>query len=847
MTGTIARPGPAGQDSSGRQGPSGRKHDGGTHPPGDPLRTFLGPRQTGPARWVLAAAIFVAVMASSLGLQGVLRDMRWLPLAAVVVAGTLLLPALMRRYQGLAPFAPLGALAGWFMSMTLVFFPGTAVLGFIPTTGTLSAVLDLATDASSTIMHNLAPAPSVPDMHFVLSAGLGFAALLIDTLVITVAIPPAGILGLVLVLLPAALTTRTGISTPGLVGTAGGYLLMLGAARWYAPDGKLRTDTPKAATGVLVRATALGAAVVLLMTMVTGAIPGFTKGLYPQGASLNATGVGGSLDPMLSLGDDLRSQSSRVTLHYTTSAPEAPAYLRLTTLENFQGKTWEPSALPSDLQAKLSGLSPAAGPNQGLEKVRTTTRITVPGVGDVWLPAPLTATDVQQLPGVWLWNPETATIMSQTSTTAGQSYTVRSEMPALTPAVLNGATAAPRGDLDPIFSKLPNDVPQIVSTTALELTAAAPSPYAKAMAIQDYFRSDDFSYSLSTPVAEGYDGSGMGVLETFLEQKSGYCVHFSAAMAVMAREVGIPSRIAVGYTAGSRATAFDTLEDGVQMRGFEVTGRDAHAWPELYFEGLGWVPFEPTPSRGNVPDYAQEDFAAAPVVDENQLLPGQATDSAPTSAPPTTAPAVAGAQTETFQPGRWLAGAGWVLLVFAVLLAPAVVRTAVRRRRLALVRDGWVPEDGADEAGGSGTRPTGAPTAGAGTGGTRTAGDGVAGTRPVPEVLAWREVVATAVDHGFVLDPTLTPALQAKAMAAFLGNVAPAGLELLLHSYEQEVYGGGAGGDGHPGREDLAEAAELMVSRFHTSATPWRRWRATFVPASFLPRRPTKSQTLSRL
>lgn len=815
MTRALAHPGTAGQNPPGGgpphgQGPAGSKHDGGTRPPRQPLRTFLGPRQTGPARWVMAAAIFAAVMASSLGLQGVLRDMRWLPLAAVVVAGTLLLPALLRRYPGLAPFAPLGALAGWFMSLTLVFFPGTSILGFIPTTGTVHAVLDLATEASTTIMTNLAPAPSSPDMHFVLCAGLGFAALLTDTLVVTVAIPPAGFLGLVLGLLPAALTTRTGISTSGLVGTAAGFLLILGVARWYAPDGKLRTDTPKAATGVLARATALGAAVVLLMGMVSTAIPGFTKGLYPQGSALNGSGVGGSLDPMLTLGDDLRSQSSRVTIHYTTSTADAPEYLRLTTLENFQGKTWEPSALTSDLQAKLSNLSPADGPNAGLEKVKTTTIITVPGVGDVWLPAPLAATDVAQLPGVWLWNPETSTIMSQTSTTAGQSYTVRSEMPALNPSLLNGATAPPRAALNPIFSKLPGDVPAIVSATALDVTSAATTPYAKAMAIQDYLRSDAFSYSLSTPVAEGYDGSGMGVLEQFLEQKSGYCVHFSAAMAVMAREVGIPSRIAVGYTAGSRANQYDTLVDGVEMRGYEVTGRDAHAWPELYFEGLGWVPFEPTPSRGNVPDYALEEFAPIPDFGDLPVDPGKPPVSAPTTAPKTTAAAAGGVRTEQVDAGRWLEGAGWFALGLAVLASPALVRTAVRRRRLALVRDG----------------------------GTR-----LDGSRVVPEVLAWREVLATAVDHGFVVDPALTPALQAKAMAAFLGSSGPAGLELVLHSYEMVVYGGAAEGGGNPGREDVAEAVEALVSRFQASATPWQRWRARFVPASFLPKPLSPSST----
>lgn len=773
--------------------PTSQTHDAGTPARRPSRHGLLGTPQGGPARWVLALAIFAAIMGTSLGLGGVLRDMRWLVQAAVVVGGTLLVPALMRRYPALGPFAPMGALAGWLMSVTLVFFPGTAVLGIIPTTGTVAAAIELSSDASLTIMSSLAPAPSVTSMHFVFSAGLGFAALLVDTLALTVAMPAASFMGLVLILLPAALTTRTGIGTSGLVGAAAGFLLILGCARWYAPGGKLRTDTPKFASGVLVKSTALGAAVVLLMSLVTGAIPGFTQGLYPQGASLTVSGQGGSLDPLLTLGADLRSQSTRVALRYTSSS-DTPEYLRLTTLENFKGKVWEPSPLPPGLQTRLSRLSPAAGPAAGVPKAATTTEIQVPGVGDEWLPAPLSVTDVQQLPGVWLWNPVTATIMSQTATSAGKSYVVKSEMPVLTPELLNGATAEPRAGLDPVFSELPQDIPAIVAQTAASVTASAASPYAKAMAIQDFLRSDEFTYSLDSPVSEKYDGSGMGVLADFLEMKSGYCVHFSAAMAVMSREVGIPSRIAVGYTAGNRAVQLDKFVDGKEMLGYEVTGRDAHAWPELYFEGLGWVPFEPTPSRGNVPDYAQEDFSAAEVPEAQPTVAPAPTATAAATTASAAPTAAAGAQRETFDAGRWLAGAGWVVLGLAVLAVPAMLRVAVRRRRLALIREG--------------------------------------GTGVAPELLAWREVLATAADHGYVADPALTPALQAAAVARFLGSTSPAGLELVLHSYEQALYG--TPSEDRPGREDLAEAAQSLVSRFHSGATPWQRVRATLVPASFL-------------
>lgn len=787
--------------------PPGPTHDGaGPVPRRSPHRP-LGTRVTGPARWVLAAAIFAAVMGTAFGLDGVIRDMRWLMQAAVVVAGTLLVPALLRRYPALGPFAPLGALAGWVMSLTLVFFPGGAILGIIPTTATVAKALELASDAATLITSNVAPVPSQESMHFLLSAGLGFAALLIDTLAITVALPAASPLALVLILLPGALTTSTGISGSAFVVAGAGYLLILGCARWYAPDGKLRTDTPKVASGVLGKAAALGAAVVLLMTLATQAMPGFTQGLYPQGAQLHGTGGAGSLDPMLSLGDDLRAQSGRVSLRYRTTATEAP-YMRLTTLENFSGKIWEPTPLPDGLGSDLSNLVPAAGPSPSLARSVIETRISVPGAGDPWLPAPLAATSVEALPGVWLWNPSNETIKSERGTTAGQSYLVRSEMPVLTPALLNNATAAPRAGLDPVFSQLPRDVPDIVATTAAAVTGAAPTPYGKAMAIQDFLRSDEFSYSLSTPVVEGYDGSGMGVLADFLEQKSGYCVHFSAAMAVMAREVGIPSRIAVGYTSGtSDPTLDETGADGVAWRGHEVTGRDAHAWPELYFEGLGWVPFEPTPSRGYIPDYAQQDAAPAPAPEPNPTGANPGASTAATTAPATTAAGVSGAGADRINAAHLLAVTGWILLALFVLAIPAMLRWLVRQSRLTQVR---------------------------------TPGPGVS-----PAVVAWREVLSTAVDHGHVVDPALTPARQAAAIAGFLGTTEPPGLALVLASYEQSVYGGGLSASGPEELDALADGVEALLARFQSSAAPWRRLRATVAPASLLPRAKKPADTSS--
>ena len=129
---------------------------------------------------------------------------------------------------------------------------------------------------------------------------------------------------------------------------------------------------------------------------------------------------------------------------------------------------------------------------------------------------------------------------------------------------------------------------------AREVTATAQTPYDKAVALQRWFTRDG-GFTYSTSVKSGADAD---YIAEFLEERVGYCEQFAASMAIMARSLGIPSRVVVGFTQGTRD------EDGV----WHVTVRDAHAWPELWFEGVGWARFEPTPRSGATvftPEYAR--------------------------------------------------------------------------------------------------------------------------------------------------------------------------------------------------------------------------------------------------
>lgn len=778
------------------------------------------PRQpsTGTARWVLACAVAAAVIGASLGLSNVVASNGWLPRGFLVVIFTAFPPALLRRFPKLRPFAPIAALLGWIMGLSLTFFPTTSYLGLIPSLDSFKSAASLASDAGATILVSNTPVPVDESISFVICLGLGFVALMVDTLAITFAAPAWSGLPLVLLLVPAALTALKSVGTPGFIGAIIGYLLILGCCHWYAPNGQLRGASNRAPTGTLARAAALGAGVVLLVAVLPNAIPGFNSGSFPQGSRLGVGGVSG-LDPMISLGNDLRSQSSSISLTYATTSKQA-LYLRTSTLEDFSGKTWKPSPVPAGLSNGLAELNTGLfGQNLVPMQPRITTFLHTSNVDIPWLPAPTDAIGVRNLAGTWTFNPSTATFHAAAGTsTRGQNYEVTSEVPDLMAPLLETATAPPRGDLDSMFLRLPGDVPAIVRETEAKVVAGAQTPYAKAMAIQDYLRSPQFSYSTSTPVQKGYDGSGMGVLAKFLESKSGYCVHFSAAMAVMAREAGIPSRIAVGYAPGA-ATSGDGEQSFVdedsgqpqQLSSFQATGLDAHSWPELYFEGIGWVPFEPTPSRGVVPAYAQDaSTSPGPTQAASDALNGAnknptANSTATASPKPSAAASASAAATTSPSGGKsilWLPL--WIVAALALLSVPALWRIVQRRRRLAALTDSPTHQGSA---------------------------------RVSAEETAWQDLWASATDFGYRRDASDTPAAQGRAISALVSGKTDAANDAdvarILDAYQWRIYGPGS--DGPPTAQphiDLAHSLQRIRTRLSARATPWQRLCATVAPAS---------------
>ena len=274
--------------------------------------------------------------------------------------------------------------------------------------------------------------------------------------------------------------------------------------------------------------------------------------------------------------------------------------MKVATLRDFTGKTWKPSGTSG--RDRFEG---QFGLHHNIKAHEDSTKITIKNLRSVLLPVPYPAEDVSGLKGTWLFQRMGQTIKAQNSDTHGQTYTVKSLTIEPTANQMRRLVTVVGPSLQP-FVALPSKMPAVIADTARQVTSKAPTDYDKALALQRYLRDGNFTYSTTAPVAHGYDGNGVDVIAAFLKQKQGYCVHFSSTMAVMARTLGIPSRVAVGYAPGKVVGVSDSQNI------YQNTSQDLHAWTELYFEGAGWIGFEPTPGVGSPTAFPEAKGAKAP-------------------------------------------------------------------------------------------------------------------------------------------------------------------------------------------------------------------------------------------
>jgi transglutaminase-like putative cysteine protease len=424
----------------------------------------------------------------------------------------------------------------------------------------------------------------------------------------------------------------------------------------------------------------VGGIAILLGLVVAPALPGADDGPLIDykslgGSSGQASGDFRTLSPLVDLRAQLTDRSD-IEL-FRVSAPTR-LYWRIAALDRFDGQVWGIESRARDVGDALARRRPPGTVRQ---------RYTITALGDRWLPAAYepVATDLPDARIV----PESATLVASDDVT-GLQYRVDSRVPA---APTEEEIAGTLNDLPPAMRQslaLPVDFPFSVRALARRITAAATTPYDRAAALQRYFTDGSFTYDLRGP---GGTGSGSDAIVDFLDSKRGFCEQFAAAYAAMARAVGIPARVAVGFTAG---------EYDATAKEFSVRARDAHAWPEVWLAGLGWTQFEPTPAGsapgqadGNLGEPAAQGPTTATTPTTNAT--GTTTPTRP-SAAPTLPRGEANIQTDSSSTtggngssDHWAALITLIVLAALALLGWALSRVARKVRRRTRRRRSTVP------------------------------------------------------------------------------------------------------------------------------------------------------------
>ncbi|WP_329116034.1 transglutaminase TgpA family protein [Streptomyces sp. NBC_01465] len=685
----------------------------------------------------LALCAYAATMMAACAMLPLVSPASWIVQAAFLTAIVSGVGALARRVPLPRPLTVGAQALVALLLLTVVFARGQALAGIVPTPEVFQHFGQLLQQGGDDVGQFSIPAPATQPIRLMMVGGVMLIGLAVDALAVTFrSAAPAGLPLLALYSVAAGLAQGSS-AWLWFVVAASGYLLLLLAegrdrlsqwgrvfggaprspARGFEPPGG--NATAPARTGRRIGVVALGIALVI-----PALLPALDSGLIGGTGTGTGTGGGGgtisAVNPLVSLQNSLNQPEDREVMRYRTNASDVQSlYLRIVALDQFDGTAWKSSErkvtdVPKTLP-KPSGLS------ADISTTEIKTNVSAAGwYAQNWLPLPYPAMQVG-INGKWRFEPEGRTLVGDRGqTTRGVQYSVTSLL--VEPTAQQLADAPPASaSLVKEYTKVPESLPSVVKATALQVTQGAANDYERAVKLQDWFSSEG-GFTYDTQVQSG---TGSAAISRFLKEKKGFCVHFSFSMAAMARTLGIPARVAVGFTPGS-SQPDSTMSVGL---------RDAHAWPELYFEGVGWTRFEPTPSRGSVPSYTR---ATAPGGGADTPDKPNATASAAPSAMPSAtdscpaqlrrmnecgaaAAATGAGPTDTGTPLSTVVGAAVAVGLLVLLpLLPLFWRIRVRGRRLA--SRGRTPADGADRT-----------------------------------LSAWREITDTAWDFGMEPDDSQTP------------------------------------------------------------------------------------------
>ena len=634
----------------------------------------------------MATLAWLTTLAGALAFNPLIEGFGYLVTAALVTAVPVAVGIGLRAGRLPSWLVLVGQVAALIVWTTVLYGEGAA-FGLLPTPVATDSIRQLVGAGLETAQSEPAPAPATTGLVLLTVLGVAVCHLLVDLFAVTLhRVPLTGLPLLALYTVPAAIHP-TGVPTLAFIAVAAGFVMLLASdertrlGQWgrQLSHGGVTVRTQRRVTDRTRGAAAqrVGALAIAAAALVPLLLPAFPDGFGPGNG--DGAGDGGTVNvsnPIVDIRRELRELSDEPAMTVRTAGP-APEYFRLAALDEFDGRRWQFS--PRRLNTQFQVGRPMAAPpglEAGIATRRQTFRVDVSnGFRSDWLPAAYAPSEVQ-VAGDWRYNAETMDIIASDDdlTTAGLSYRVTSVFAQPASTDLAGSTGIPAA-ITSVYTELPEDLPEPVRELTDSITGTA-TRYEKAVALQEWFREPGrFTYTLEQPAGH----SSSALVDFLVTDRRGYCEQFAAAMAVMARYEGIPARVAVGFL---RAHPVGDDE-------YQFTYADMHAWPELYFEGVGWVHFEPTPAARDgavAPGYSTGNVADDP--NNPTSAPSQTTDPTDPNLPDRGLDPGAAANAGDGDGGNrgsgLLIGAGLVLVLAAT---PGLLRVLVRRRRWARAGD----------------------------------------------------------------------------------------------------------------------------------------------------------------
>lgn len=511
--------------------------------------------------------------------------------------------AISRRLPGGLATTVLATAVALAIQIGLTFYGSTTLLGLPTATTWTSARTDLQ-DGWATFQAVIPPAPVEDGFLVAASVGIWLLIVLADWAAFRLRSPGEALLPALGVLVFVTFFGRTVASlrdaTLFLAAAVAFFLVhragdRVSSGTWLGGDRRIAYST-LVGWGVV-----LGGAALLIGIFGGPRLPGAEEEAI---VDLEQTAGSGErarivVSPLVDIQKRLVEQADTVAFKVRTSQK---SYYRLTALDTFNGQAWGSQADYRDASGTIDNLFPIGIPEEKSNLVQQ--EFTIENLGMVWLPAAHQPQQIDLPEGVEVsYEPASSTLIVDEvlGNSDALGYTVVSEIPRYTPSDFQTGAVE---NLDPRYFELPEDFNPRARQLAIEVTQGLETPHEKALALQNHFQNPAlYTYSLDN--LGGHDGDA---IDAFLDSGQGYCEQFAGTFAAMARAVGLPSRVVVGFTWG--------IQDPTDANLYIVRGEHAHAWPEVYIAGAGWVLFEPTPGRGSPGNEDYTGLAAAQQVSD---------------------------------------------------------------------------------------------------------------------------------------------------------------------------------------------------------------------------------------